>query len=86
MATLREAEAARRTHADELAGKGAHAIGVERGIDFDVSGYVVVAYVEPGKNVDLPKLVATPRARKPVPLVLIRAERFQPEGFKPESL
>jgi hypothetical protein len=86
MATLREADAARRHHADSLAKAGVHAVGVEPGDAFGHKGYVVVAHVEPNRRVELPETIATPRAHKRVPLVVSRGAKFQPQKYSAQTL
>ena len=81
MATLKQAEAARRKHADSLAEAGAHAVGVESGERFAHKGFVVVAYAEQGAKVDLPTMLAIPASKTVVPVVIERAKRFKPESL-----
>ena len=81
MATLHQAEAARRAHADTLARAGAHAVGVESGAQFNQDDYVVVVYAEPGKKLDLPETIAAGGAKTQVPVVVQRAEKFKPESL-----
>ena len=81
MATLKQAEAARRKHADRLAEAGVHAVGVESGEGFDHEGYVVVAHVEPGADLDLPESLAVPGSKARVPLVVQRGEMFRPQSL-----
>ena len=86
MATLQQAEAARKAHADDLASAGAHAVGVEPGDEFGHKGFVVVAYAEPGAKVELPETLAAGRSNARVPVVVKRGEKFAPQRAKPESL
>lgn len=79
MATRAQANRARTAHADALAKKGAHAVGVEDGKSFGKPGFVVVAYVEPGKEVDLPATIGSEAKDVEVPLVVERAEMFKAE-------
>ncbi len=80
MATLQQAETARRKHADTLARAGAHSIGVESGEAFQHDGYVVVAYAEPGQKLELPDTLAV-GAHTKVPVVIHHAEKFKPESL-----
>jgi hypothetical protein len=79
VATRAQADKARAAHADALARKGAHAVGVEDGAAFGKDGFVVVAYVAPGKRVALPATIAASATAAEVPLVVERAEMFKPE-------
>jgi hypothetical protein len=79
MATLDEAEDARRHNSDQLVQCGAHAIGVEPGEQFGVDGYVVVAYAEPGKDVTVPTTLKVTSTDTEVPVVVQRGEMFRPE-------
>jgi hypothetical protein len=78
MATLNQAEDARRSHGERLAEGGAHAVGVEPGEPFGYDGYVVVAYAEPDAKVDLPDSLETKRSKTSVPVVVRRGERAKP--------
>lgn len=79
MATRAQANKARAAHAETLARKGAHAVGVEDGKSFGKRGFVVVAYVEPGKKVDLPATITSKATEIEVPLIVERAEMFEAE-------
>lgn len=79
MATLSDAEDARRDHSDQLVRGGAHAIGVEPGDQFGVDGYVVVAYAEPGAKVNMPARLKVRATDAEVPVVIERGEKFRPE-------
>jgi len=78
MATLNQAEDARRSHGEQLAEGGAHAVGVEPGEPFGHDGYVVVAYAEPDAKVDLPDSLPSGRSKAAVPVVVRRGERAKP--------
>lgn len=78
MATLHQAEDARRSHGERLAEGGAHAVGVEPGEPFGYDGYVVVAYAEPNAKVDLPDSLQAGRSKTTVPVVVRRGERARP--------
>ncbi len=86
MATLQQAEAARKAHADDLASAGAHAVGVEPGDEFGHKGFVVVAYAEPGAKLQLPKTLVVGRSSTEVPVVVRRGGKFAPQRAKPEAL
>ncbi|MGZ8400085.1 MAG: hypothetical protein ACXWVI_02120 [Methyloceanibacter sp.] len=79
MATLKQAEAARDQFADELAKRGAHAVGVEQ--DRDSEGWVVVAYVEPAATFSAPKMLSARQAGRvvSVPLLVQRERGFVAE-------
>jgi len=79
VATRAQADKARAAHAETLARKGAHAVGVEDGKSFGKRGFVVVAYVEPEKKVNLPATVKSDADEIEVPLVVERAEMFKAE-------
>jgi hypothetical protein len=79
VATRAQANRARAAHAEALARKGAHAVGVEDGKSFGKQGFVVVAYVEPGKKVDMPATINPEATEIEVPLVVERAEMFKAE-------
>ncbi|MCV3243602.1 hypothetical protein ABID19_006629 [Mesorhizobium robiniae] len=81
MATLDEANSARQRHADGLAKIGAHAVGVEKGEPYGRSGWVVVAYTQPGAAVKLPESLTINHQGNDVdvPLVVQKAEPFEPQ-------
>jgi hypothetical protein len=80
MASEDEANRARRAHAPRLTKLGAHAVGVEPGRQHGKHGWVVVAHVPPGKNIELPAALSAYRDRKAdVPLVVRRSQPFQLE-------
>ena len=81
MATLEQANEARREHADALANLGAHAVGVEPGKAYGHKGHVVIAYVEPGKAASMPKSLAVGATGAEVPLVVEKAERFHTQDY-----
>lgn len=81
MATLKQAYQARQEHDDALAEAGAHAVGVEPGEAYGHKGFVIIAYVEPGKGAHLPKSVHTGKEKTEVPVVVEKAERFHPEDL-----
>ena len=76
MATDSQANKARDEFADRLLQDGAHAVGVEK--CGGISHYVVVAYVEPGKEVAFPESLPCVFAgvSVEVPLIIRRAEMF----------
>jgi len=80
-ATLTQASSARAQHADDLARQGAHAIGVEKGDSYGKKGWVVVAYVDPAKQLKLPATLAMTLKGKAVdvPLVIEKAAPFEPQ-------
>lgn len=81
MATEPQANKARQEHGNDLVRRGVHAIGVEAGEAHGHKGFVVVAHVPPGVEVDLPASLATP-ARSgsvKVPLVVQSGEPLKPE-------
>jgi len=57
MATEEQANRARRAQADSLVRHGAHAIGVEEGGSYGKPGFVVVAWVAPDSDHDIPDRV-----------------------------
>lgn len=79
MATQAQADKARAVYADRIAKQGAHAVGVEPGKSHGKSGFVVTAYVEPGKQVELPENLTLENTKCPVdvPLVVIKANLFK---------
>ena len=80
MASEKEANMARRAHAPRLTKLGAHAVGVEPGRQHGKPGWVVVAHVVPGKDVQLPSaLSASSDGKADVPLVVRRSQPFQLE-------
>ncbi|MFA5952625.1 MAG: hypothetical protein WC807_20380 [Hyphomicrobium sp.] len=76
-ATLKQAEAARAKFSDDLAQRGAHAIGVEEAKD----GWSVVAFVEPGRSFDAPATLSVKLLGRSVavPLVVQREDMAKPE-------
>lgn len=77
-ATLKEAEFARSQFADELAKRGAHAVGVEQLAD---KGWAVVAYVEKASVFEAPETLNTTRrgSELSVPLLVRRENMAKPE-------
>jgi hypothetical protein len=75
--TLKQAEAAREQHSDELARLGAHAVGVEKA----GTGWVVVAYVEPATTFSAPETISAKLAGREVdvPLMVQREDMFKAE-------
>jgi len=78
MATEQQANRARKAHADFLVQRGAHAIGVEEGRSYGKPGFVVVAYVAPEEDHDIPSGLACRSGRNAfeVPVVTKTAPRF----------
>lgn len=74
MATKAQANQARTLHADDLEKLGAHAIGVDSGTTYGKAGFVVVAFVAPGKDLALPTKLTVETTSKSidVPLVVER--------------
>ncbi len=85
MATLKQADKARAVHSAAIADKGAHAIGVEPGKAYGLKGYIVVAYVDPDKNIKLPGTITIEDVisksdvlrQISVPLLVRKAEMFE---------
>lgn len=76
--TQKQAEAARDQFSEDLAKRGAHAIGIEhRGSE----GWAVVAHVEPSKAFDAPATLTAKQGSREVavPLIIQRGESFKPE-------
>jgi hypothetical protein len=74
-----EANKARRQHGHTLMKQGVHAIGVQKTEGRE--GWHVVAYVAPGKTVNLPASLATltDGGIVDVPVSVRRSESFSPE-------
>lgn len=83
MATEEEANHARELHSDLLAKRGAHAVGVAEGRDYGKPGFVLVAYVDPRGDHDIPKSIETKRAGKSfqIDVVTKPSEPFQQESL-----
>jgi hypothetical protein len=79
MATEEQANLARKAHADLLVQRGAHAIGVDEGASFGKPGFVVVAYVAPNEDHDIPAHLtcASGNYAFEVPVVTKTAPRFK---------
>lgn len=71
MASLRQAEAARSAHAEELRRLGAHSIGVERIVEMGKQTFVVVAVFDKHVPPRLPRALDTNLNGRPVRISLI---------------
>lgn len=81
MATLDEANLARREHEEALANLGAYAVGVEPGKAYGHRGHVVIAYVEPSRSPSLPDSLEVGSTGVKVPLVVEKAEKIRQQDF-----
>ena len=81
MANEKQADQARRRHADALTKLGAHAVGVAKGDSYGQKGFVIVAHIEPRKKAAIPNslTLSTADGEVEVPVVLERSEQFKPE-------
>lgn len=81
MADETQANKARELSSRKLLKQGVHAIGVAPGKEYGKEGWVVVAHVQSGTNVNLPEALAvkTKEGDVHVPLVTQRSEPFKPE-------
>ena len=80
MATLKEAETARALSLSRLAKAGVNAVGVERATDdANEQSWVIVAHVDPGSALRIPKYLRIPArgGHVRVPVRVAPSERYE---------
>lgn len=81
MANEEQANEARRQQGHTLMMQGVHALEVEAGGHYGMKGFVIIAHVTPGSNVQIPSSIEVPTkdGEVAVPIVMKRSEPFRPE-------